>query len=386
MNENIKIQPIQVTRSSMPDFQEYGEEIRELWESHWLTNMGVKHKKLEVELLKYLNIQNIMLFTNGHLALECVIAALNLTGEVITTPFTFASTTHAIVRNGLEPVFCDINPDDYTIDVNKIESLITKKTSAIIPVHVYGKICNLDAIEKIAKRHNLKVIYDAAHAFGVKVNGISIARFGDASMFSFHATKVFNTIEGGAVAYTDKNLSKILNDIKNFGITGQESVEYVGGNAKMNEFQAAMGICNLRHLEDEIEKRKIIFERYVERLGGIKGIKLVESQPGVTSNYAYFPVVFDGYKLNRDEVSEKLKNENIFARKYFHPLTNSFQCYKGRFDVEKTPEAKHTADRVLTLPLYADLAFEDVDRICDVILNYHSVRYDFKVGVSAWVG
>ena len=360
---------IQVTRSSMPDFEEYTEEIKGLWDSYWLTNMGKKHKQLEVDLKDYLDASNITLFTNGHLALECAIAAFNLTGEVITTPFTFASTTHAIVRNGLEPVFCDINSDDYTLDTDKLESLITKKTSAIIPVHVYGNICNVQEIERIAKKYNLTVIYDAAHAFGVTVNGMGVANFGDASMFSFHATKVFHTIEGGAVTYKDGSLSKELNDLKNFGITGPESVEYVGGNAKMNEFQAAMGICNLRHIEGEIAKRKTVVESYIGRLSSVKGIKLCKPQTGVKSNYAYFPVVFDGYKMSRDEVFEKLKAENIYARKYFYPLTNSFECYKGRFDVEKTPVAKYVADRVLTLPLYADLALEDVDRICDIILR-----------------
>jgi dTDP-4-amino-4,6-dideoxygalactose transaminase len=360
---------IQVTRSSMPDFEEYIEEIKDLWDSHWLTNMGVKHKQLEVGLAQYLVTPNITLFTNGHLALECVTAVFDLSGEVITTPFTFASTTHAIVRNGLEPVFCDVNPDDYTIDTDKLESLITKETSAIIPVHVYGNICNTNEIEKIAKKHNLRVIYDAAHAFGVTVNGESAANFGDASMFSFHATKVFHTIEGGAVAYKDESISQKLDDLKNFGITGPESVEYVGGNAKMNEFQAAMGICNLRHVDDEIAKRKIVVERYIERLSNIKGIRLCKPQTGVKSNYAYLPVVFDGYKMSRNEVFEKLKAENIYARKYFYPLANSFECYKGRFDVEKTPVAKYVADRVLTLPLYADLAIDDVNKICDIILS-----------------
>ena len=360
---------IQVTRSSMPKFEEYIEEIKDLWDSHWLTNMGIKHKQLEAELSRYLNAPNITLFTNGHLALECAIAAFNLTGEVITTPFTFASTTHAIVRNGLEPVFCDINPNDYTIATDKLEILITDKTSAIIPVHVYGNICNVNEIERIAKKYNFTVIYDAAHAFGVTFDGIGVANFGDASMFSFHATKVFNTIEGGAITFRNEKLSKRLNDLKNFGITGPESVEYVGGNAKMNEFQAAMGICNLRHVEGEIEKRKAVVERYVERLSNVNGIRLSEPQPGVKSNYAYFPVVFDGYQMSRDEVFEKLKAEGIYARKYFYPLTNSFECYKDRFDVEKTPVAKYIADMVLTLPLYADLALEDVDRICNIILN-----------------
>ncbi|WAG71653.1 DegT/DnrJ/EryC1/StrS family aminotransferase [Clostridium sp. CF011] len=360
---------IQVTRSSMPEFEEYTEEIKDLWDSHWLTNMGTKHKQLEAKLLHYLNTPNITLFTNGHLALECAIAAFNLKGEVITTPFTFASTTHAIVRNGLKPVFCDVNPDDYTIDVDKLESLITDKTSAIIPVHVYGNICNVKEIERIANKHNLKVIYDAAHAFGVTAEGVSVANFGDASMFSFHATKVFNTIEGGAITFKNDKLTRILNDLKNFGITGPESVEYVGGNAKMNEFQASMGICNLRHVDGEIKNRKAVVERYIERLGSTNGIKVCKPQIGVKSNYAYFPVVFDEYKLSRDEVIEKLKAENIFARKYFYPLTNSFECYKGRFDVEKTPVANYIADRVLTLPLYADLSLDDVDSICDIILN-----------------
>lgn len=358
---------IQVTKSSMPDFEEYIDEIRELWDTHWLTNMGTKHKNLESQLLDYLKVPNITLFTNGHLALECIIAALDLKGEVITTPFTFASTTHAIVRNGLKPVFCDINPDDYTIDVEKIESLITEKTSAIIPVHVYGNVCDVDAIDRIAKKHNLKVVYDAAHTFGVTVNGQGIGTFGDASMFSFHATKVFNTIEGGAVTYNDFSIKQVLNDLKNFGITGPETVEYVGGNAKMNEFQAAMGICNLRHVNGEISKRKKVFERYINNLKDITGIQLSKKQVDVESNYAYFPVVFDGYKITRDEVFEKLKGNDIIARKYFYPLTNSFECYKDQYDVDETPVAKYIAERVLTLPLYADLALEDVDRICEII-------------------
>lgn len=358
---------IQVTQSSMPSFEEYIEEIKDLWESKWLTNMGSKHRALESQLLEYLKVPNITLYTNGHLALEGVIAALNLTGEVITTPFTFASTTHAIVRNGLTPVFCDINPDDYTMDVNKLEALITEKTSAIIPVHVYGNVCDVVAIEKIAKKHNLKVIYDAAHTFGVEVNGKGIGCFGDASMFSFHATKVFNTIEGGAVSYSDSSIKKVLNDLKNFGITGPESVEYIGGNAKMNEFQAAMGLCNLRHVDGEIEKRKAVVERYVSNLENIEGIKLCKEQDGVKPNYAYFPVVFESYKKTRDDVFEELKSEDIIARKYFYPLINDFDCYKDKYSSNDTPVAKHIADRVLTLPLYADLDLQTVDRICELI-------------------
>lgn len=358
---------IQVTQSSMPNLDEYIEEIKSLWETKWLTNMGAKHQQLELELLEYLRVRNITLYSNGHLALEGVIAALGLTGEAITTPFTFASTTHAIVRNGLTPVFCDINPDDYTMDVNKIEELITEKTSAIIPVHVYGNVCNIIEIERIAKKHNLKVIYDAAHTFGVEVNGQGIGSFGDASMFSFHATKVFNTIEGGAVTYNDLSLKKILNDLKNFGITGPESVEYVGGNAKMNEFQASMGICNLRHVDGEIEKRKFVVKRYIENLKGIEGIKLCPEQAGIKTNYAYFPVVFDGYQKTRDEIFNELKSNDIIARKYFYPLVNDFDCYKEKYSLNDTPVAKYIAERILTLPLYADLSFEDVDRICEII-------------------
>jgi len=358
---------IQVTRSSVPTFEEYIDEIRDLWESRWLTNMGVKHNRLESELKSYLGVPNITLFTNGHLALEYAISAFNLTGEVITTPFTFASTTHAIVRNGLTPVFCDINPDDYTIDSVKIERLITDKTSAIIPVHVYGNVCNVEEIERISKKYNLKVIYDAAHAFGITINGVGVGNFGDASMFSFHATKVFNTIEGGAVTYRNPVLQKTLDSLKNFGITDPESVEYVGGNAKMNEFQAAMGLCNLRHVNDEIKKRQARVERYMENLEGVKGIKFSISQKDVKKNYSYFPVVFDGYKESRDTVYMKLKKNNITARKYFYPLTNSFKCYEGRFNPNETPIAKYIAERVLTLPLYADLAFEDIDRICNII-------------------
>lgn len=358
---------IQVTRSSMPEFEEYTNEIRDLWDTRWLTNMGEKHKALEMQLLDYLKVSNITLYTNGHFALECIIASLDLKGEVITTPFTFASTTHAIVRNGLKPVFCDINPNDYTIDVDKIEDLISDRTSAIIPVHVYGNVCDVERINEIAKKHNIKVIYDAAHTFGVTVNGQGIGDFGDASMFSFHATKVFNTIEGGAITYKDPSLKKILNDLKNFGITGPESVEYIGGNAKMNEFQAAMGICNLRHVNGEIAKRKKVVERYVANLEGIEGVKLSKEQAGIESNYAYFPVVFDGYKMTRDEVFEKLRENDIIARKYFYPLTNSFECYRDLYNVDETPVAKFISERVLTLPLYADLSLDDVDRICEII-------------------
>ncbi len=358
---------INVTRSSMPDFAEYCEEIKDIWESRWLTNNGVKHRQLESELCDYLKVDNTTLFVNGHLALEMVIAAMGLAGEVITTPFTFASTTHAIVRNGLTPIFCDINPDDYTIDPSKIESLITDKTTAIIPVHVYGNICDYKEIDRIAKKHNLKVIYDAAHAFGVEIDGQGVGSLGDASMFSFHATKVFNTIEGGAVTYKDETLKAKLNNLKNFGIKNAERVTAIGGNAKMNEFAAAMGICNLRHIDEEIAKRKAVYETYVERLSNVEGIKLLKVQDGIKPNYAYFPVVFDGYKYTRDEVDARLRENDIIARKYFYPLTNDFECYD--FDATKTPVALDVSKKVLTLPMYAGLSTEEVDKICDIILG-----------------
>ena len=362
---------INVTRSSMPDFEEYINEIKDLWESRWITNMGVKHNKLESELCDYLSVGNVSLFTNGHLALEAVIAAMELTGEVITTPFTFSSTTQAIVRNGLTPVFCDINPDDYTMDVSKIEELITDKTSAIVPVHVYGNICDVYGIEKIAKKYNLKVIYDAAHVFGVRYDGRGIGDFGDASMFSFHATKVFNTIEGGCVTYSDESLTKKLLIQKNFGMENQESYPEVAGNGKMNEFQAAMGLCNLRHIDDELAKRKKVAERYIENLKDVKGIKIWETQQVVQHNYAYFPVVvdYDVFGKTRDDVIKMLGDNGIFARRYFYPLTSEFECYKGMFEIQSTPIAKDIASKVLTLPLYADLALDDVDEICKLILK-----------------
>lgn len=363
---------INVTRSSMPEFDEYCAEIRELWDSRWLTNSGVKHRQLEAELEAYLGADNVVLYTNGHLALEHILDALDLPegGEVITTPFTFVSTTHAIARNGLVPVFCDVEPTYYTMDPARIEALITEKTCAIMPVHVYGNLCDVEAIHAIAKKHSLKVIYDAAHAFGVRYRDRSVATFGDASMFSFHATKVYNTIEGGALCFSDEALEKKLNTLKNFGQDG-EDCPFVGANAKMSEFQAAMGICNLRHLGDEIAKRKAAVTRYRERLLGVSGITLCPEQEGVEANYAYFPVVFDGYKYDRDEVFARLAEQGIIARKYFYPLTSDFSCYRDlpTAGADKTPVAKHIAARVLTLPLFADLSVDDVDRICDIILK-----------------
>lgn len=358
---------IQVTRSSMPTFADYIDEIKDLWDSKWLTNYGTKHIHLELQLADYLKASNVALFTNGHLALEYILEVLQLEGEVITTPFTFASTTHAIVRKGLTPVFADINPEDYTMQTNNLESLITEKTTAILPVHVYGNICDTEEIERIAKKYNLKVIYDAAHAFGVTVNGESVANFGDASMYSFHATKVFNTIEGGAITFKDSNLKSVIEAYKNFGIMGPETVEYIGGNAKMNEFQAAMGLCNLKNVDQEIEKRKLVFERYLENLSGIDDIKLPSVPKGVVSNYSYFPVQFVSLNVTRDDIHYELMKHNIYTRKYFYPLTNEYECYQSKFTSNHTPVAQLISQQILTLPLYADLPLDEVDRICNLI-------------------
>jgi dTDP-4-amino-4,6-dideoxygalactose transaminase len=334
--------------------------------------MGEKHRQLQEELTGYLKVENVELLTNGHMALELGLQALGFDGgEVITTPYTFVSTTHAIIRNGLTPVFCDVDPLTFTMDPSKIESLITDKTVAILPVHVYGCVCNVTEIEKIAEKYGLKVIYDAAHTFGETYMGRGIGSFGEISCFSFHATKVFNTIEGGAVCYHDKDFGKVIYSLKNFGIKDEETVNGVGANAKMNEFCAAMGLCNLRHVDEEIAKRREVDAHYRSRLEGVDGLQLKPVQADVESNYAYFPVVFDEkiFGADRNEVKAALEEHGIVARKYFYPLTSMFDCFRGSFDASRTPVAKHICERVLTLPMYADLTLQDVDRICDIVLG-----------------
>lgn len=374
---------ILVTRSSMPTLEEYIDEIKELWNTHWLTNMGDKYKNFQEQLLKYLNVPFVEMLSNGHMALELSLQALKLSNvscnslekncfkkmEVITTPFTFASTTHSIVRNGLSPVFCDIKEDDFTIDENLIENLITDATVAIMPVHVYGNICNVTKIQKIADKYSLKVIYDAAHSFGEKLDGISIGSFGDVSCFSFHATKVFNTIEGGAVCYKDVSFGQELCRLKNFGIKNEEVVDGVGTNAKMSEFCAAMGICNLRHIDDEIKKRKTVFDYYESRLLDVAGIRTRKIPNNVQSNYAYYPIVVDEKKFGktRNEIHSIMQKNNIYTRKYFYPITNSFECYQGKFDVFKTPIALRISKQILCLPMYSDLSVKEIDRIVSII-------------------
>ena len=373
------MEDIFVTRSSMPLLEEYVDMIRPLFESRILTNSGTLHRQFKHELLTYLRANHIELFVNGHMALELAIQAMKLEGEVITTPYTFASTAHAIVRNGLFPVFCDIRSNDYTIDPSKIEALITEKTSAIIPVHVYGNICDVDTIEDIARRHHLKVIYDAAHAFGTIYRGQSVSSYGDMSMLSFHATKVFHSIEGGALVYHDARYSQSLRALKNFGINEPDSVSGIGTNAKMDEFRAAMGICNLRHIDNYIEGRNAAHLRYCERLESVEGLRIPHYSADLQPNYSYYPVYIDrkAFGCNRDEAWEILRQNHIHARKYFYPALNDCPCYAPFAGRSQTPIAHEASLNTLVLPLYTDLTTEDVDRICDVLLslrNLHSSR------------
>lgn len=359
-----------VARSSMPPYEEYINAIKPLWDTHWLTNMGEYHQKLEEKLRDYLTVSGISLMVNGHMALEMALQAFEFPegAEVITTPFTFVSTTHAICRNHLCPVFCDVKEKDGTIDEKKIEGLITEKTVAILPVHVYGNVCNVEAIEQIAERYSLKVIYDAAHAFGTSYKGKGIGNYGDAAVFSFHATKVFNTIEGGAVAFHDLKLYEKLYNLKNFGIRGEEMVAEVGANAKMNEFSAIMGLCNLKCIDKAIEERKKLCNKYYEYLKEIKGIHLFDTNMNVISNYAYMPIIVeDEYPVSRDELYNILKEHGIYSRKYFYPLTLDQECYKDRYKGFDVSIARRLAEKILVLPLYEGLGLDKVEKIVKVI-------------------
>ena len=355
------MEKIFVTRTSLPPFEEYCAEIRELWDSALITNMGVKHQQLQQKLEALLQ-GPLTLFANGHLALEGMLEAMDLPrgGEVITSPFTFVSTTHALVRKGLVPVFCDVLEEDGTLDPEKAEALITERTVAILPIHVYGHPCQVEKLEELSRRHSLKLLYDAAHAFDVQYKDVPLVRYGDASILSFHATKVFSTIEGGAVCYSDKALRQRLEDLTNFGIRDYESCPQVGGNAKMNEFQAAMGLCNLRHWEENRERRKEAALAYREQLSS--SVRFLEPRPGTRPNYAYCPVLFSS-RAQRDRVHEALGRKDIHCRKYFYPLTSRLECYEGSFK-GNTPIAQNLSERVLTLPLSASLSGEDIRRIC----------------------
>lgn len=359
-----------VTRSSMPSYEEYIEAIKPLWDTHWLTNMGRYHEQLEKELAEYLDVPEISLMVNGHMALELAIQSFGFPegSEVITTPFTFISTTHAIVRNCLEPIFCDVKESDGTIDESKIEKLITPKTVAILPVHVYGNICDIDGIQRIADKYNLKVIYDAAHAFGEKYQEKGIGNYGDVSIFSFHATKVYNTVEGGAVVCKDHKLYERLYDLKNFGIRNEELVASVGANAKMSELHAIMGLLNLKHIDNAINDRKREHDRYLEQISDIKGIEFYKTSDGVDRNFAYFPVkITDDYHINRNGLYEKLASEGIHTRKYFYPLTADQACFKNKYKQAELSTARKLAERTLVLPIYEGLSDGTIDFACQLI-------------------
>lgn len=369
MERKSDVERILVTQSTMPPFEEYTEMIRSLWDNHWLTNMGRYHKEFEQQLSEYLDVNYVSLTVNGHMALELAIQSMGFPegAEVITTPYTFISTTHAILRNKLTPVFCDIK-EDFTIDESKIEELITEKTVAILPVHVYGNVCNVEKIQEIAFKYDLKVIYDAAHAFGEKYKGKNVAAFGDFSIFSFHATKVFHSIEGGAVCCRNEEQWNRLYNLKNFGIRSQELCVAVGANAKMNEFQAAMGLCNLKYLSENIRKRENIVALYREKLGKSAQIQLNSYSEELEPNYAYFPVLFSSETL-RNHIFQTLKNQDIYTRKYFYPITADEVCFRNKYRTVPLDRARDYSGRILVLPLYPDLAPEDAGRIAEIVLG-----------------
>ncbi|MFX1276295.1 MAG: DegT/DnrJ/EryC1/StrS family aminotransferase [Promethearchaeota archaeon] len=365
--------PIYVTRPLLPSLEKVYEKIKEIWESQWLTNMGVQHKDLELKLINYLKVKYLTLFNNGTLALQLAFQALNLTGEVITTPFTFPATTTSLFQCNLKPIYCDIRVDDFNINSENIEDLINPDTSAILPVHVFGNPCEIEKIEKIAKNYNLKVIYDAAHCFGVEYKDVGIGNYGDISMFSFHATKTFHTIEGGALTYNNPELKEILYLLKNFGIKSEEEVILPGTNAKMNELQAAIGLLNLELVDQEIEKRKKLSFIYREELDDVQGIRYLNDKKDVKHNYQYFPIIINEkeFKRNRNFVYETLKKYNIFTRKYFYPLTTSYKFCENEEDCQ-IPNAELIAEQVLCLPLYGDLKREDVEIVCKIIKKINS--------------
>lgn len=354
----------------MPPYEEYIKAIRPLWDSCRITNMGQYHQELEEKLKRYLDVPELSLMVNGHMALELAIQAFGFPkgAEIITTPFTFISTTHAIVRNHMKPVFCDVKLSDGTIDETKIENLITENTAAIIPVHVYGNVCNVEEIQRLADKYNIKVIYDAAHAFGIKYKGTGIGNFGDASIFSFHATKVYNTVEGGAVTFSDHKIYDKLYNLKNFGIRGEELVSDIGANAKMNEFCAIMGLCNLKHINDAIADRKKRFDYYIENLKNIQGIRFFNKNGFATENYAYFPIIIEeSYGMDRNQLYDYLQTKGIYTRKYFYPLTSDQACFKNKYKSVDLKYARELAEKVLVIPLYENLEVEEMDNIINLI-------------------
>ena len=364
---------ITVTAPLLPDLEEFNVLLREIWDSKWITNNGSFHKQLEKELAEYLKVPYISLFTNGTLPLLTALQALRITGEVITTPYSFVATTHSIWWNGCKPVFVDIDPATGNIDPDAIEAAITNKTTAIMPVHVYGKPCDVKRIKDIADKYGLKVIYDAAHAFGVEVDGESILNAGDMSTLSFHATKVYNTIEGGALVMHDEETKKRIDYLKNFGFAGETTVIAPGINSKMDEMRAAYGILNLRQVDAAIEARHQVAIKYREALRPVEGITFMDDMPGVKHNYSYFPIFIEPekYGMTRDELYEKMRSHNVLGRRYFYPLISTFSTYKGLPSAapENLPKAHKVADSVICLPMHHELSADDINRVLELIVK-----------------
>lgn len=363
--------PIFVTQPSLPDLEEFIPYLREIWDNKILTNNGPMHKQLEKELAEFLGVPFISLFANGTLALVTALQALRITGEVITTPYSFVATTHSLWWNNIKPVFVDIESKFGNIDPDKIEAAITPKTTAIMPVHVYGNPCYVEKIQKIADIYGLRLIYDAAHAFGVKYKGGSILNYGDLSILSFHATKVFNTFEGGAIISHDSATKKRIDYLKNFGFAGETTIMAPGINSKMNEVQAAMGLLQLKSFDENIKKRKVVAETYRELLKDIKGISMLSEPEDTVSNYAYFPIFVNEieYGMSRDALYEKMKQNNIFGRRYFYPLISEFSMYKGleSSSHKNLPVAHKIADEVICLPIYSELSEDNIKKITSLL-------------------
>ncbi|KZK71074.1 aminotransferase [Shewanella baltica] len=363
---------IPVTQPFLPELNEFTPYLEEIWRNRWLTNNGPFHQRLEKELGEYLGVQHVSLFNNATIALITSLQALKISGEVITTPYSFVATSHSILWNGLAPVFVDIDPNTFNIDPKKIEAAITPKTSAIMPVHCYSNPCDVEAIEAIADKHGLKVIYDAAHAFGVNYKGQSLLNYGDLSILSFHATKVFNTFEGGAVISPDAETKLQIDRLKNFGIEDELTVTAVGINGKMSEINAAFGLVQLKHITQAIEQRKVIDHHYRGKLAEIEGISVPMLSKDSNSNYSYFPILIESsYGLTRDELYGKLKQNNILSRRYFYPLISNMSMYKGMASasVDHLPYANEISNRVLCIPIFNEMEMNDVNLVIDLIRN-----------------
>lgn len=364
---------ITVTSPLLPNLDDFHEMLKEIWKSKWITNNGDFHKQLETELASYLKVSFLSLFTNGTLPLITALQAMRISGEVITTPYSFVATTHALWWNGITPVFVDIDPQTCNIDPNKIEAAITSRTSAIMPVHCYGRPCDTRAIQDIADKYGLKVIYDAAHAFGVEVDGRSILNEGDMSTLSFHATKVYNTIEGGALICHDEKTKQRIDYLKNFGFAGETTVVAPGINSKMDEIRAAYGLLNLRQVDSAIEARHQVAIKYREALKDVSGITFFDDIEGVRHNYSYFPIFVDEekYGMSRDELYFKMREHNVYGRRYFYPLISTFSTYRGLHSShpDNLPVATRIANQVICLPMHHALSYEDIQRIIELIVK-----------------